>query len=396
MAISGIAIYFILSLVINNQIDEQLAANLQHVETRLAANPQPIFFEPFTEISITKETTLETTFSDTLIYNEFEKEYEEFRQIQSVANIDGKHFSITIRKSKIESEDLLETLALVTVVAMLLLTATLIFVNRKVAKSVWMPFYNNLEIIEQFSVNDQNPVLMEKTGIKEFEKLNLVITQLTNKVIADYQNLKQFTEDASHELQTPLAIISSQIEALLNMPELQRIHAEELNKIYTSVQRLAKLNKSIVLLSKIENNQFSLDEKTNITKVLSDKLEEFSELIHLKKLTLETSLKNEIIIPIPTALAEILVNNLLSNSINHNTREGKIKIEMKNNQLLICNTGQKEISDPEKIFNRFYKVDTSSNSVGLGLAIVKKICDLQHYNITYGYTNSYHCFTVQF
>lgn len=375
-------------------MDEQLANNLQFVEKGLEKTTEQETFEPLTEITKIDKAPEKTFFSDTLIFNNQENENEEYRQITSVKNIAGNYYRITVRKSKIESEDLLETLALVTVLSMLLLTVTLIIVNRRIAKSVWQPFYNNLKSIEQFSVNDKKPVLLHSTGITEFEQLNSAITNLTGQIVSDFQNQKQFSEDISHELQTPLAIIASQIEALLNDNALQEKHSEKLNSIFNSAQRLTKINKSIILLSKIENNQFYSDEETNLTQLITEKLEEFSELIKLKKLTLETELHNDLIVPIPQTLAEVLLNNLISNSINHNVKGGKIKIEILKNQLKICNSGLTEINQPERIFARFYKGDPSSTSVGLGLAIAKKICDLYHINIEYHFNESSHCFAL--
>jgi len=396
MLVSGIALYFILSAVITSQMDEQLAGTLQTIEKQLEKSPVAYFSEPFAQVYKVENGPETTVFSDTLIYNEQEKESEEYRQLSVIKNIEGNYFNIKIRKSKIESADLLENLALVTVLAMLLLTASLILVNRRVAKSVWLPFYRNLKIVEQFSVNGKTPVPLVKSGITEFDQLNSVITGLTKQVIFDFQNQKQFSEDISHELQTPLAIISSQLETLLSDGDLNTEHAKKLKSIYSSVRRLTRLNKDLILLAKIENNQFSSNEESNLKTVIIEKLDEFSELIKLKKLTIETSLTTDFIISISPMLAEILVNNLLSNSINHNVTGGKIRIESLGGQLTFSNSGTNEIAHSEKLFNRFYKENPSSQSVGLGLAIVKRICENHSISIEYSFENDLHRFTLTF
>ncbi len=237
-------------------MDERLTENLQTVEKQLRQSPGAAFFDPVAKIQNTDIKTETVVFSDTLIYNQEEKEYEEYRQISAVKNIEGNFYRIVLRKSKIESEDFLVTLVLVTILGMLLLWLILLVVNRRVAKSVWQPFFTNLKIIEQFSVTAQKPVQLNNSGISEFDQLNDVVTELTRHIITDFQNQKQFSEDVSHELQTPLAIISSRLESLLGNPELNK-HAKTLNSIYTSVRRLSKLNKALILLSKIENNQFA-------------------------------------------------------------------------------------------------------------------------------------------
>jgi len=394
MAFTGVAIYIVLSLIINNQMDERLTGNLQKVEKQLAQSPGTTFFEPDTEVKKIKRTMEIVVFSDTLIFNEQEQELENYRQISAVKNIGENYYRIVIQKSKIESEDLLATLALVTLLGMILLWLILLAVNRRVAKSVWQPFFTNLKTIEQFSVGMQQPVQLDNTGISEFDQLNEVVTRLTRQIITDFRNQKQFSEDVSHELQTPLAIISSRLESLLGNAELNK-YTEILSSIYSSVLRLSKLNKALILLSKIENNQFASEERSNLKSIVAEKLDEFSELIALKKLVPETKVINDFTVPVPPALAEILINNLLSNSINHNTEGGQIKIEINSNCLLLCNSGTEKIDEPQKLFNRFYKVDPSGSSVGLGLAIVKKICDLHQITIQYYFCENFHCFKLK-
>ncbi len=393
MAFSGIIMFFTLSVIINHQMDERLSENLQMVEKQLLKSPETVFLEPGAKVQKTVKAPEAICFSDTLIYNEIEKEYENYRQITTVKSIGGNYYHIILRKSKIESEDFLLTLSLITISGMMLLSLILLIVNRRVAKSVWQPFFDNLKIIEEFTVVSQQPLQLKETGISEFDQLNLVITQLTHQIISDFKNQKQFSEDISHELQTPLSIISSRIESLLGNTGLKE-HSEVLNGIYASVRRLSKLNRELILLSKIENNQFKSEEKSNLKIIISEKLEEFSELITLKKLTLEKSIEDDFVVPFPPALAEILVNNLLSNCINHNISGGKIKIEIDENKISVCNTGSEKIAEPEKLFNRFYKINPASQSVGLGLAIAKKICDLHGLKIEYSLKNEWHCFSV--
>lgn len=394
MLFSGIAIYFILSLVINQQMDEQLTGNVQSIQNQLAEYPQTDFFDPLAEIEKIGNNTETTFLSDTLIFNEKENELEEYRQIISIKKIGETYYKITVRKSKIESEDLLATLVLVTVLAMLILTFTLILVNRKVAQSVWLPFYTNLKIVGQFSINQKKPVNLEPSGITEFDKLNTVLTKLTKQIISDFQNQKQFSEDVSHELQTPLAIINSQLETFLNEPDLTQQHAETVGKIYDSVRRLSKLNKELVLLMKIENKQFPVSGTVNLSHVFDSKIAEFAELIELKNLSIETNFANNFEVEMPGLLAEILANNLLMNSINHNLKGGKIIIETDDSFLKISNSGNAAITRPEMLFNRFYKENVSSNSVGLGLAIVKRICDNYLLSIDYSFSENAHTFTL--
>ena len=396
MIVSGIAIYLIFSVIIRQQIDEQLSGNLTKVETHLAETHTPFLIEPFGTIQVVGQSTESVVFSDTLIYNPTDEESEEFRQVRATKRIDDTFYRITLLKSKIESGDLQETLAVVLILALLIMTIALTLLNRKVARWVWQPFFSNLGTISRFSVTDQKPLELGNTGISEFDQLNRVLEKLTGKIISDFRNQRQFSEDVSHELQTPLAIIMSRIESLLNDPELDRRHSVILSGIYTTTQRLSKLNKELILLSKIENNQFASDEKIIFRNLISEKLEEFGELIRLKNLITRTEIYEDSAVTIDPTLAGILIDNLLSNCIRHTPEGGTILIKAGGGKLVFSNSGTSPIPDTERLFSRFYKADPTSGSPGLGLAIVKKICDLHHINIWYSFTDSLHCFTVEY
>lgn len=393
MIFTGTIIYFVLSYIVDQQLDERLAENLQAVEKQLAVSPETIFFDPLAHVSKSTVPNERITLSDTLIFNEIEQELEDYRQISAIKNIEGEYYHIVLRKSKIESEDFLATLAIVTLFGMLVLWFILFMVTRKLAKSLWQPFFANLERISQFSVTSEEALQFENSGIYEFDQLNFVVSDLTTHIISDFKNQKQFSEDVSHELQTPLSVISSRLESLLEHPGLKD-HTDSLKSIYSSVQRLSKLNRAMILLRKIENKQFASNELTNLRETVSQKLEEFSELITLKDLQIETHISVDLKVMIAPSLAEILINNLLSNSINHTPKGEKIIIDISHQTLKICNSGTQQIPEPDRLFNRFYKGDPSSQSVGLGLAIVKKICDLHRLEIKYHFSDGLHCFEV--
>lgn len=390
----GIAINFVLFYIISEELDEKLL----HIQKRITAqikneNQVPVI-KPYIEVIEVADRQEQSYFSDTIIENLHEKEMEEFRQLISIKTINGKTFKIIVRESKLESHELFESIALIIFLAFIVLVFILFVVNSRIAKSVWLPFYNNLKLVKKFSLNDLSPLHLKPTGIKEFNELNKVIFSLTEKVISDYKSIKQFSENASHEIQTPLTIISAKLESLINGNGLNTEQLEKVKSIYSSVHRLSRLNKSLLLLTKIENKQFRDDEEISIRKVIEEKLIEFQELISLKNLQLETNLNEDISKVMSPLLADLLVNNLISNSINHNKEKGKIKIEIKERQLSISNSGDTLLSNSGNIFNRFYKENPSSKSVGLGLAIVKKICDTHNIKITYSFKENMHFFML--
>lgn len=396
LIIAGIVIYYSISIVISIQLDEKLKNNTLQIETMLKQGVEVSYLPSLVVVSKTSATNLSSAYSDTIIYNRYEDEYEEYRQLGRIVNVDGQSYQITVRESKIESEDLAITLAIIIFLTLLLFTGSLVILSRKVMVKVWAPFYQNLQIIKQFSVKDHSPVQLKHSDIQEFDELNDVLTRLTTKIRGDYRSLKQFTEDASHEIQTPLAIVTAKLEALINNSELSTQQLETVRSVFNSVRRLSRLNQSLVLLTKIENNQFVDSKILSLNLLIEEKLRDFHELMELKEIQIETVVKAEMILKANPVLIDIVITNLLSNSLNHNQPKGKIQINIVEEQMEICNSGYSPISNPERLFSRFYKENSSSKSVGLGLAIVSKICEVQSWNIDYRFDAGMHCFRIQF
>lgn len=396
MTVSGVLIYALISMFVNRQLDEKLAGIADRVQQKLAENGQVDWLKPFVEVTVVNAPAGTTLISDTLILNRHENEREEYRQLSVVKHINQSNYKIVVRESKLESEDLIQTLAGITLLAILILTTSLILINRNVARSVWAPFYENLRKIEAFKLTEYRPLHLQQTGITEFDALNETVTSLTEQIISDFRNLKQFSEDAAHEMQTPLSVISAKLETLLNDPDASIKQLETIQSTHRAVQRLSKLNKELLLLTKIENNQFVSAETLNLQELIIEKLAEFQEIFELKEITTEVQTKQNVKVKSDPILANLLINNLLSNAINHNIQGGLIRINLNNERLEIQNTGRAEIVNPERVFARFYKENTSGNSVGLGLAVVSKICEVQHWQVSYSYNKPMHCFRVVF
>jgi len=394
--VSGLMIYLVISAVVSNQLDEKLNGISQRIVEKLYNGGQIEWLLPFVEVSKIERTKESSSFSDTLIMNTNENELEEYRQLTVCQQINDSYYEIVVRESKIESEDLIGSLAGITLLAILFLTGSLILVNRKVAKSIWTPFYKNLEAIKGFSLQKQSVILFEPSGITEFDTLNEVITGLTNQIISDFRTMKQFSEDASHEMQTPLAIVSAKLESLINYPDFNENQIKTIQSAHAAVQRLSKLNRELILLTRIENNQFLVIKMIRPGKIIREKLDEFLELLQLKGISVENQINDDFEIRGNPLLADLLISNLLSNAINHTIQGGLIRIIQTKNKLEIWNTGSAQLAHPERLFARFYKESSSSNSVGLGLSIVQKICEVQHWNVYYTFVKPLHGFHVEF
>ena len=392
-AVSFIALYITVSM----ELDENLHKTKKRVVNYIR-NDKPIpELIPYIEVkeSPSEDIKKEQYYNEKITIKE-KKRKKVYRTLAAIEEINGQKYDIKIRELKLESEDLLETTAVLIFSALLLFLISMFIINTQISKSIWIPFYNNLIRIKKFSINNNTPIKLEYTNITEFDGLNNVVTELTEKVISDYFILKRFTEDASHELQSPLAVIRAKLEALLNNNNLNENQIESINAITKSVHRLTKLNKNLITLSKVENQLFNTITSVNITNILKEQLEEFKELIQLMNMNVIFNVENDITINIDKTLADILITNLISNSIKHNISGGSIEITTNENEITIANKGLSAIKNPEKIFDRFYKESDNSGNVGLGLSIVKNICDNNSISINYMFEDNKHIFKLSF
>ena len=212
----------------------------------------------------------------------------------------------------------------------------------------------------------------------------------------EYNTLKKFSENASHEMQTPLAIINSKLDLLIQGDNITESQMEQLQAIYYASDRLSKLNHALLLLTKIENNQFTEIENVSLDKAIQEKLSQFEELIENKKLVLHTELQHEKI-NCNKQLLDILLSNLLNNAIRYNFNNGSISVINKNNLLIFSNTSGIGPLDENKIFQRFYRhEDSRQEGNGLGLSIVKQICNDFGYDLRYFYNNGEHQFQISY
>ena len=395
--ISSVVIYFTLKRITTAKQDEKLKWDKELIAQKIKYDyPLPIFeVDDYKSKTPIKDTLY---FKDTLIYQVVSgvEKYELYRQLTSVENLQNRTYRIVTRTSLVRNQDYILIITLSVGIVVLLLMITVYFVNTHVMRKAWLPFYENLQIVKNFSVEDNKPVTLEKSGIDEFEELNDSLTRLTDKIISDFNNLKEFTENASHEMQTPLAIMQSKSEILLQSENLHPEHIDHIRAIYTSVQRLSKLNKTLLLLSKIENNQFTERETIDINNSIERQLEIFEDFIENKKLELIMNTAMDVTIEANPLLFDMVISNLISNAIKHNIKGGNITISTTKLFVSVSNSGAPTTLDSSSLFERFKKESQSSNSFGLGLAIVKKVCDNYNWKITHSFAEDQHNISVYF
>lgn len=390
--LSTIVLYFYTKNLLQEEVEEVLYSTEARVVDALKKDRILFSLPPVTEIKEVENLRPEIL-KDTAIYDPSQDEMETFRELSTFININGKNYQVTIRNLVVESKDILLAIVISNITIFVLAFLFLFYFNTARNIQIWRPFFKNLEEMKKFSLSSQKPLELEDSDVLEFSELKKEISSLTNKVRTDYENLKQFTENVSHEIQTPLAIIQAKIDNIINEPTINNKQFEQVSSIQKDIQRLKQLNKRITILTKIDNNQFVKIERVNLTDLINEKIKNFKELeinnlFHIS----ETKLS----VLMDPFLADILVNNLISNAIKYTKKEARIEIITNECTLVISNSGGHELIHPEKLFLRLYREDNNTQSTGLGLAIVKKICDNYEFNISYVFKTQQHYFTINF
>lgn len=396
-AIFAIVLYIIVEHTITNEVDEQLTNIYQKVVKGLLLGKE-VSFPPFVEISDLAKSKFESGYKDVTIKTEEEDESEgePFRQYSSVTEVNGKKILVKVRISLIEKEDMFFSIFFVTVGAVFFFLIILFLINKFSSQKVLKDFYHTLEKLEGFSLAGNDKLELNKSKIKEFAKLNEVVEKLSEKAKSEYRSLKEFTEESNHELQTPVAVVKSKLEMLLQSENLKKEELSLVNTAINNLNKLERINKSILLLNKLDHKYLFEESHINLSEEIKNVISNYSDFIDSQKISLKTSLNPKKIIVINNSLLNILLNNLISNSVRHNLEGGQIEIELNEKKLIIKNTGVPLTESSENMFKKFQKGNKNYDSIGLGLAIVKKICDLSSINIQYETINDKHIITLIF
>jgi hypothetical protein len=392
MVFSTIALYFYVRNLLQGEVEEELRSTEARIESSISGTNTIYQLPPMVEVKAVSQLGVEHL-KDTLIFDPSQNEMEAFRELTTFSKIKDQNYRITVRALIVESEDILIAVVISYLIVILLVFIFLFYLNKSRTRKLWNPFFKNLEQMKLFSLTSKNPISLMDSDILEFSELNTEIFALTDKVRSDYKILKQFTEDVSHELQTPLAVIQAKVDTIMNGEELNDLQFEQLASIQKDIHRLKQLNKRLGLLSKIENKQFKNVKSFNLTEVLRNRIENFSELFPT---TILLESKENTILLMNVQLAEILCDNLLSNALKYAAPNTPINVILEKQTLTVKNQGVRVILKPDQLFNRFYKESDEVKSTGLGLAIVKKICDLYGFSPSYSYENGEHGFNILF
>jgi signal transduction histidine kinase len=325
--------------------------------------------------------------SDTVMHDDNSGEDVPYRYIYYTGNtVNKRGYSITIYQVLTEKNHLLESISLYTFCLFIALLFISILLNYLISRKLWSPFYKSVESADRFNILSDTPLLLPETDIVEFQQLNGLFERMTRKMRSDYLNLKEFNENAAHEIQTPLAIIRSKSELLMQNKNLRKESIDLIKSINEATSKLFKLNQGLLIISKIENQYYSEIKKISLRDIVSVSLDNYREIMNLRSIRVEFNASSEAMVEMNEVLAEVLISNLISNAVRYNTDKGFIKCIIDDRQLILSNSGLPLTVNPELLFQRFHKGTDNPQSVGLGLSIVRKITD--SYNMQINYTCS--------
>jgi signal transduction histidine kinase len=412
MLITGIIYYQAISWILTNQEDKDLVVEEREVFDYVNVNHQlPQTFESndqqitFTEA---KPGSVTRQFINTMYFEKWGNddghkrhkhkhkgggEYEPGRGLISSVTVGKKYYKILIIESKVETEDLIRIIFIITIGVILLLLLVLLITNRLILNRLWQPFHSIMKELRLFNIADAKEIPKLDTSIDEFDELNNAVVSMTAKAKHDYKDLKTFTENASHELLTPIAVINSKLDTLIQTENFNERQSKLLNDLYSAVSRLSRLNQSLLLLVKIENRLLQDEQQINLKSLVEAMIVQFDEIFADKELKITYDLDNKEVYA-NRYLMEILLSNLINNAIRHNYKGGELIINLTEERLIIQNTGE-DLPLTDRIFTRFHKSSGSEGS-GLGLTISKQICENFNFSLNYQFKTPYHIFTVSF
>lgn len=400
LLLAGYFSYYQIDNALSDETDETLLKESNQAKN-LIADPKyrKVIYLSYDSLSFIKpveKIRYLNSFSDTSIFDADEQEFVNYRILKNTIKKADQHYLIVVLKSTLDKEDLRESLFLAFALIICFLTAAFFFVNLILSKTLWKPFYKTLFKLNKYDVKKQHNENFESAEIFEFNQLNSALNEMTKKLQIDFLQQKEFTENASHEMQTPLAIIKTSVSNLMQSDNLNALEISRLEVIENTVKKLSSLNKTLLLFTKIENQQFSKSQIVNMNEVINSSLQQYSDFIKIKNIRVSLDLSFDLSITMNSMLADILISNLLKNAIRHNFEGGEIIISSHENKISFMNSGEMLSIQPDEMFIRFKKNDGSNESLGLGLSLVKTILELYNYNISYSSVNSLHQFSIDF
>lgn len=405
--LTGWAVYFYVNIIneVNDETDDSLEDFSEMIIKRVLTGEDLPVYDNSTNnsfhISEIDDEYLRShpmlEYLDEMIFIPEKNETEPARTLKTIfRNRSGHYLLLTVSVPTIDKDDLKEAVLYWIVLLYIILLVTILAINIWVYYRSMKPLYTLLDWFDSYTIGMKNRPLQNDTNVQEFRQLNEAVTRHTKRTEAAFELQKQFIGNASHELQTPLAICQNRLEILADSSPLTEEQLGEIIKTQQTIRQASRLNKSLLFLSKIDNRQFPESTAIVINTMIKDLLGDFEEIYAYRNISVICSEEGLLNVFMHESLASALVSNLLKNAFVHNTENGQITIRLTGQTLTIGNTGDDGALDGAQIFERFYQGRKKKGSTGLGLSIVDAICKMYAIAIRYDYLNGQHMFSLIF
>ncbi|WP_375447861.1 sensor histidine kinase [uncultured Fibrella sp.] len=387
---------------IRYEVDEQLSSDLTYVNSQLAAagtllNREQYVGDPHIAIAPASR-PMPRLYLDTMDYDQREKELVPVRELRATTQAGKQTYLITVKQAMGEFDEIARLLSVSIIVAFLLLLGFLVVLNSWVSRRLWHPFYQLIEQLSAYRLDSQTPLTFTDSTIDEFRQLRLALNTMSQNLHRQYTVQKEFTDHAAHEMQTPLAVVTAQLDQLLGTEPLTTEQVTYLEQTQGSVRRLVQLNRSLLLLTKIDNNQFADQQSVNLSEIVEKQIRNLESYAHHRHLNWTSAITPNVCRPMNAHLADVLVSNLIKNVLVHSLPNTETKVVLTNSYVKTVNEAPPLPFPAEQLFGRFVKNPSRPESTGLGLALVWQIADRYNQTVHHHYDplTRLHTFTVLF
>ena len=390
--VGSIIMYFSVRTIFSSNLNDILVEKKINLRKQIEPDNVERFYS--NDVFVSKiNSEIPSSFSDTVLIEN--RKYILYRKIDFSYFTSNQYYKISILHPQSRTDILVSKIVIMNVGLAFVFFLILFFVNRHSLKNTLKVFYSTISKLEQFDWSNNDELHLDSAHIFEIKKMNSVIQKMADTIRRDFELQKEYTENVSHELQTPLAIIISKSDELMQSANLTKEQMEQLALLMETTNRLSKINQALIFLTKIENRFYTEGFTFSLKQLLKDQLELFSDSIKENNIKLKLNLLDTTHIYMDKYLAETMINNLIRNAISHNNNTKEISISIDNNCFIISNSGEKLPFPKEKIFDRFSRSSSNKMSLGIGLSVVKSISELYNFELSYSQENS-HTFIIKF
>lgn len=375
---------------IRKEVDGQLRHNWRRMAVNLAQRQQPLaqlegVFDTWRAVPVGNGPALPPTYSDTTEFDRANGELIPVRLLKKTAAVGGQRYVFTLRQPYEEFEEIAENMTVAVVICFLGFVLLLILIQLTLYRRIWRPFYAILEQLRTYQLDQAGTGTFAASYIREFNRLSTVLNQMVGSSRQQYHLQKQFTENAAHELQTPLAIATTELEQLEQSERLSETDWKHLDRASQALGRLTNLSRSLLLLTKIETRQYAEAEPVDLSQLLCQLIDTYDDFARHKRMVIEPTISPGVVVQMNRQLAEVMLANLLKNAIRHGQADQPIQVRLTSERLSFVNAGDPLPFSTEQLFERFVKNGANSESTGLGLALVKQIADRYQVSVAYTY-----------